>query len=215
MIHVAIDGPAGAGKSTIAKMLAKRLGIEYLDTGAMYRAVTAMAIDQGVSLDDPEQLEVLALSLVKDGRQCEGACSSLGIPDARLREEDVSASVSKVATYTPVRQALVQLQRWIATQRPLVVDGRDIGTVVLPDAEVKVYLDASPEERARRRSQQNGLSFERVLNDIKQRDLLDSTRKDSPLRRAEDAHYIDSSQMTPEEVVNEILSLIETHEYVD
>lgn len=215
MIHVAIDGPAGAGKSTIAKMLANRLGIEYLDTGAMYRAVTAMAIDRGVSLDDPLKLEALALSLSDEGKKCEGSCSSLGLPDARLREEDVSTSVSKVATYTPVRRALVQLQRLLATQRSLVVDGRDIGTVVLPDAKVKVYLDASPEERARRRSQQNGLEFQKVLHDIKERDLLDSTRKDSPLRKAEDAHYIDSSFMTPDEVVNEILSLIETHEYVD
>lgn len=213
MIHVAIDGPAGAGKSTIAKAVAQKLGIQYLDTGAMYRAVTAMAIDRGVDLEDAEKLETLALSLTKQGVRNSGvhagaACSTLGLSDERLRREDVSTNVSKVATHTPVRRALVELQRWIATQQSLVIDGRDIGTVVLPQAQVKIYLDATPEERARRRSLQNGRPYESVLEDIIKRDRIDSTREDSPLRKAKDAHYIDSTSMSPEQVVDEIVSMV-------
>lgn len=213
MIHVAIDGPAGAGKSTIAKAVAQKLGIQYLDTGAMYRAVTAMAIDRGVDLEDAEKLETLALSLTKQGVRNSGVhagatCSTLGLSDERLRREDVSTNVSKVATHTPVRRALVELQRWIATQQSLVIDGRDIGTVVLPQAQVKIYLDATPEERARRRSLQNGRPYESVLEDIIKRDRIDSTREDSPLRKAKDAHYIDSTSMSPEQVVDEIVSMV-------
>ncbi len=213
-IVVAIDGPAGSGKSTIARRVAERLGFRRIDTGAMYRAVGLWALRAGIPLDDMHRLEQLA----REARiELEGS-----LPRVRLNGEDVTEAIrtpevseaaSKVSTVPGVRRALVQKQREMAAAGSVVMEGRDIGTVVFPDAQVKIFLDADPEVRAQRRLkelQEKGLnpSLEEIVREIEERDRRDRTRADSPLRQAPDAILVDTTGMSIEEVEESILKIV-------
>ena len=210
MTTVAIDGPGGAGKSTLARQLAERLGVERLDTGAMYRAVAWAALRRGVDLDDAEAVGALAASLhlqVGTTVTVDGADATAGI-----RSPAVDAAVSTVAANPAVRAELVKRQRaWVEARGGGVVEGRDIGTVVLPDADLKIYLTASPEERARRRAGERGAEqrLAEVAAQLARRDHLDSTRAVSPLRRPDDvadgAVVVDSTGRTADQVLQEVL----------
>ena len=217
-IQVAIDGPASSGKSTIAKKIAKKLAYVYLDTGAMYRAVTLLALENNISSEDVEGLKALAeaseitFEPSKDGQRVlvNGLDQS-----AEIRTDRISKQVSEYAAVSEVRQVLVEKQRaYTQNGQGVVMDGRDIGTIVLPDAEVKIFLTASAEERGRRRfleNQEKGYSeinLADLIEDIKRRDLYDSTREDSPLVPADDAVMLDSSDLTLEEVEDMILAEI-------
>ncbi len=198
-IVIAIDGPAGAGKSTVSKALADALGIERLDTGAMYRAVAAAAIEGACSLDDVESLAVLARSL----GEVSSTSAMVGDIDVidHLRSDRVNVAVSKVAATAEVRAVLVAHQRkWVADRGGSgVVEGRDIASVVFPDATVKVYLTASVEERARRRAEEG-------VDGVTRRDTVDSTRAASPLTVADGSVILDTTGRTIEDVTSEILS---------
>jgi cytidylate kinase len=207
---VAIDGPAGTGKSTIAKRLADRLGFVYVDSGAMYRAVALWALRLGVAVDDAHRLEQLAAAA-----SIEFAAGSrivlLNSEDVTeaIRDPAVTSASSKVSAVPGVRRALVARQREIAARAPVVMEGRDIGSVVFPEAQVKVFLDADPMERARRRvAEMNGASLEDVAREIAERDRRDSTRADSPLRQAPDAEFIDTTRMSLDEVEERVLKLV-------
>ncbi len=215
-VVVAVDGPAGTGKSSVSRGLAHQLGAHYLDTGAMYRVVTLAVLRSGVDLSDARaiaQASDVPLTLSHDpdvGR------AFLGVEDVSLeiRGDAVTRAVSAVSAVPEVRARLVALQRELATDDAnVVVEGRDIGTVVLPDADVKIFLTASAETRARRRNDQNvaaGLpdDYETVLADVRRRDHLDSTRAISPLRPADDALIVDTSDMNQEQVVAHLLDLV-------
>lgn len=211
MFKIAIDGPAGAGKSTIAKIIAKKLNIEYIDTGAMYRAVTLKALRLGVDMEDENAYEFLKTTLLD-------ICNGRFIMDGEdvsesIRTVEVTENVSTPSKIGVVREFLVEYQRKISDSKSVIMDGRDIGTVVLPDAELKIYLVASVECRAKRRMlerEQSGIfkSLEETMLEIETRDHKDSTRKISPLKCAEDAIVVDSSNMTIDEVVNEIIKLV-------
>ncbi|MGY0836939.1 (d)CMP kinase [Aerococcus urinaeequi] len=218
-IQVAIDGPASSGKSTIAKKIAKKLAYVYLDTGAMYRAITLLALENNIAAEDVEKLKVLAeaseitFEPTKDGQRVlvNGLDQS-----AEIRTDRISKQVSKYAAVSEVRQVLVEKQRaYTQNGQGVVMDGRDIGTVVLPDAEVKIFLTASAEERGRRRfleNQEKGYSdmnLVDLIEDIKRRDLYDTTREDSPLVPADNAVMLDSSGLTIEEVEDKILAEIQ------
>ena len=214
---VAIDGPAGAGKSSLARALAGRIGAAYLDTGAMYRALTWLALREGADLDDAAGLAALAaghpsrLTPGPDGPRVEIAGADV---TAAIREPRVTAEVSRVATHTPVRAAMVDLQRALLGSGDWVADGRDIGTVVAPDAAVKVFLTASADERARRRGRDlaragHAVAHEDLLRDIERRDAVDSGREASPLAVADGATVIDTTDMTPEQVIAALEALIE------
>lgn len=212
MTIVAIDGPAGAGKSTVARGVAARLGFRYLDTGAMYRAVALAALERGVAPNDGEGLGRLAHEVDLD---VDGESVRLNGRDvsARIREADVTAAVSRVSAHSSVRDALVGKQRVLGTSADVVVEGRDIGTTVFPDAEVKVFLTASLEERARRRCRDLGLdcddrTIERVKSSLSERDLADSERVSSPLRRADDAVTLDTTDRSTDEVITAIAELV-------
>lgn len=214
---VAIDGPAGAGKSTIARRVAEALGFVYIDTGAMYRAVALRATKEGVDLADAARLEPLARA--SDIRFESGSSRVLldgeDVTEA-IRRPEISPAASKVSAVPAVRRALVEKQRQIAASSNVVMEGRDIGTVVFPDAAVKIYLDASPEVRAARRVRQlaeKGIpaDFEEVAREIRERDHRDSTRADSPLRRAPDAVYLDTTALSLDEVEGAILKVIASH----
>lgn len=210
---VAIDGPAGAGKSSVARAAADALGFAHMDTGAMYRALTLAALEDGLDISDRSLLDAFVASMdvslddnsvTIDGRDV----------TTRLRTPEVTEAVPRIAAEPRVREALVPLQRRLAERRDIVVEGRDIGTVVFPDAEIKVYLTASPIERARRRTRQLGLAedvetIEEMASDISARDTTDATREASPLVQAEGSHRIDSSDMTLEEVVAAVVELVE------
>ncbi len=205
---IAIDGPAGAGKSTIARNLAARLGYVYIDSGAMYRAVALSALRQGIDLTDEVRLEKLAhaaaIELQQDRRVC---LDGEDITDA-IREPAVTAAASKVAALPGVRAALVARQQQMAEHSNVVMEGRDIGTVVFPHARVKVYLDADPAERVRRRSgEQPDIAPESLAAHIAERDDRDRQRVQSPLVQAADAIYIDSTGLTALQVEEEILKL--------
>lgn len=216
MTNIAIDGPAGAGKSTIAKMVAKKLSFIYVDTGAMYRAMALYLYRQGISADDPEKIAAACggagISIeYRDGEQV----VLLGDENVNpyLRTEEVSAMASKSSAVPQVRVRLVQLQQELAASQNVVMDGRDIGTVVLPDAQVKIYLTASVEVRARRRFlelQEKGepAVFETIAAEIAERDHRDMTREVSPLKLADDAVLVDTSDMTIEEVTERILTIV-------
>ena len=212
---IAIDGPAAAGKSTIAKRVARELGALYLDTGAMYRAVGLYMLRQGVSLDDTAAIAARAPEARVDVRYVEGAqrvflCGE-DVSQA-IRENAVSAAASAVSAVPAVRELLVARQREIASGAFVVMDGRDIGTKVLPDAPVKVFLTASAEVRAQRRflelqARGQEVPYEQLLSEIRQRDHNDATRAASPMVQAEDATLMDSSDMTIEEVTAAIIAL--------
>ncbi|KGL66462.1 cytidylate kinase [Limosilactobacillus mucosae] len=216
-LQVAIDGPASSGKSTVAKIIAKRFGYVYCDTGAMYRSVTWAALENGIDVSDTKQVIDLARRIK--------ITFEPGQPDQRvfvdghevtkdIRTEKIAANVSAVAAIPEVRAQMVEQQRQIAQAGGIVMDGRDIGTTVLPDAQVKVFLVASAHERARRRYEENlqkGLatqSLDELEAAIKLRDQKDSTRKVSPLTQAKDAILIDTTSLTIDQVVDEISALI-------
>ncbi len=215
-LQIAIDGPAGAGKSSVAKALAKRLGCIYLDTGAMYRAVTWFAMQEQVPLEDAPAMEALLEKIQLEFKEePEGQhlyCNGVDITEA-IRTTEISANVSAVAMLPSVREAMVAQQQKIAADCDVLMDGRDIGTTVLPDARYKFFLTASLEERARRRClelQQKGIAvdLEQMKHDIALRDEKDSKRAVSPLVQATDAERIDTSDMTLEEVVEKLFAKI-------
>ncbi len=213
--NIAVDGPAGAGKSTVAKEVAKRLGLVYVDTGAMYRAMGIYFLEQGLSPEDEAGIT----------RACQNAEVSIAYEDGtqqvylggqnvtgRLREEAVGNMASKSSVYPAVRRKMTQLQQSLAKQTPVIMDGRDIGTVVLPEAALKIYLTATVEERARRRFQELAEKGEDCLlpeieRDIRERDNRDMNRETAPLRQAEDAVLVDATALTIEQVVERILNL--------
>ena len=229
---IAIDGPAGSGKSTIAKLVAQRLGFSYLDTGAMYRAVAFQALDQGVLLSDPlspESLSALAAIAEHDpitfgfepGEALPSHVFIAGVDvSTQIRSPAIDQAVSVVSADRQVRAALTVQQREFGQTYDTVMEGRDIGTVVFPNAEVKIFLTASAEERAQRRTIQNAArtgknynldEYERILADINRRDAYDSSREVSPLTAAEDAVVIDTTDMSIEAVVESIVQLAELH----
>jgi cytidylate kinase len=216
---IAIDGPAASGKSTLGALLAKRLGYLYFDTGVMYRAVTWLALDRAVPAEDEAAVTGLAESVAidvvppstDDGRQYTVLVGGRDVTWA-IREPAVEDHVSLVSAYPGVRAALSDQQRRIAQRGRIVMVGRDIGTVVLPQADLKIYLDASPEERARRRwleeqARDGDRSYEDVLADVRRRDGIDSTRRIAPLRPAPDAVVIDSTGLTADQVLKRLLSI--------
>jgi cytidylate kinase len=212
---VAIDGPAGTGKSSVSRGLARALSARYLDTGAMYRLVTLAVLRSGIDLADDDAIATLdvPLSVGYDPDEDRAYLAGEDV-SAQIRGDAVTKAVSAVSAVPAVRTRLVQLQRELATGAgSVVVEGRDIGTVVLPHADVKIFLTASAETRARRRNDQNivaGLddNYDGVLADVRRRDHLDSTRAVSPLRAAEDALVVDTSDMTETEVVAHLLDLV-------
>ena len=210
-IQIALDGPAGAGKSTIAKMIAKQLNYTYIDTGAMYRAITLKAIENNVNLDDETQFDFIYSTKFKF---VDGVLYMDGINvSERVRKDDVSNNVSLVSSYINVRKQLVAMQQKIAGHHNVVMDGRDIGTKVLPNANYKFFITASINERAERRYKDNitrGIKsdLETLKQEIRRRDFLDTTREHSPLRPAEDAEILDTSHLSIIEVVNTVTSRI-------
>ncbi len=212
-INIAIDGPSGAGKSTIADILASKLSYVHLDTGAMYRSAAVLAIKNNVSLSDEERIvDLMDTNFNLDMANDRVVLNGEDITDA-IRTNEVSMAASDISKLSGVRRALVKSQQAIAKNKGYIVDGRDICAVVLPDAEVKVFLTASSENRAIRRLEQNkqkGIidDYDKILEDIKKRDYQDSHRENSPLTIAKDAVVIDSSNMSIDEVVDAILKLV-------
>jgi cytidylate kinase len=213
---ITVDGPGGSGKGTIAMRLAEQLGWHFLDSGALYRLVAVAAMDRNVSVDDEEALGKVARSLdVNFGISEEGMVVLLdgNYITGRLRSESVSIFASRIAAFPLVRSALVVRQRAFRKLPGLVADGRDMGTVIFPDAKLKIFLTASAEARAERRYKQlkekgESVNLTRLFQDIKLRDERDSTRAVSPLRPAEDAHVIDSTELSINEVLQEIHVLL-------
>ncbi len=215
-LQIAIDGPAGAGKSSVAKVLARRLGCIYLDTGAMYRAVTWLALKQQVAFDDMDAMKQLLETLQLEFKDVDGVqhlyCNGTDVTEA-IRTAEVTANVSAVSMILMVREAMTAQQQKIAAGCDVLMDGRDIGTTVLPNAQYKFFLTASLEERARRRAlelEQKGVAvdMEQLMQDIALRDQKDSNRAVSPLRQAEDAELIDTSDLSFDEVVETLFSKI-------
>ncbi|WP_058485437.1 (d)CMP kinase [Defluviitalea phaphyphila] len=213
---IAIDGPAGAGKSTIAKLLANKLKIIYVDTGAMYRAVALYCINNEINYNDKESikniLDDIDIKIVYKENNQRVLLNGKDVSN-EIRTNEVSRGASAVATIKEVRIKMVELQRNIAKGTSIVMDGRDIGTYVLPNADIKIFLTASVEERANRRYKelfQKGVncSLEEIKNEIKQRDKNDSSREFAPLKKAKDAIEIDTTGMTVEEVIEKIVKLI-------
>jgi CMP/dCMP kinase len=203
---IAIDGPAGAGKSTVAKAVARALGFTYLDSGAMYRAVALAALQRGIDPDDGERLGELAWGLdigferdtiSLDGKPVEG----------RIRSPEVTVAASRVSVHPEVRQAMVKRQRELIAAGNYVAEGRDIGTVVSPDSPLKVFLTADETERARRRAADSGEPVADVRDAMRDRDRRDQQRADSPLRPADESVEIDTTDLTPEQVVERIVEL--------
>ena len=217
---IAIDGPAASGKSTIAEKLARELDYLYFDTGVMYRAVTLAGLQRLASIDDEEAVvrlsELIDIDIsqpsIADGRMYDVLVDGEDVTWA-IRSAEVEANVSQVSAYPGVRTAMTEQQRRIGRRGNVIMAGRDIGTVVFPDAELKIYLVASPEERARRRHVENigrGISsnYEEILSAMIKRDQIDSTRTVAPLRPAEDAHIIDTDGLSVEEVLVKVKSLM-------
>ena len=209
---VAIDGPAGAGKSTIAKRVAARLGFTYIDSGAMYRAVALWALRQKVDPGDMHRMEQLAMAAQIDLSPGRIRLNGEDVTEA-IRTPEVSGGASKVAVIPGVRRAMVAKQRLMGEHSSVVMEGRDIGTVVFPGADVKIFLDADPQERVRRRLGDVRASGEEIPESalaaqMKERDQRDSTRADGPLAQAPDAVYLDSTSLTVEEVEEAILRIV-------
>jgi cytidylate kinase len=218
-LTIAIDGPAASGKSTLAQTLAQRLGFLYFDTGAMYRAVTLAALQRSIPIKDQAAVEKLAQEVSidlspptkQDGRQYDVSLDGQDIT-WEIRTPEIDANVSDVSAYAAVRSALTEQQRRIGQRGGVVMAGRDIGTVVLPEAGLKIYLDASPEERAKRRYDEliargDAAVYEDVLNGLRQRDEIDSGRAVAPLRPAEDAIVLQSDGMDRDQVVEFVYKL--------
>ena len=217
MNSIAIDGPAGAGKSSIAKALSKRLGYIYIDTGAMYRAVALFFLENNVADGTDSRIESLLDKLEISIKYEDGAQKVILNGEdvtGRLRLEEIGKLASKFSAIGSVREKLVALQRKLAQKENVVMDGRDIGTVVLPNADLKIYLSASSKVRAKRRylelleKGQTDLDINDIEDEIIKRDEADMNREISPLKQADDAYYLDSSDMTLEEVVSKILSMV-------
>lgn len=221
---IAIDGPAASGKSTVGEAVAKQLGYLYFDTGVMYRAVTQVALARAIPIADEAAITALAERVKidflpptqNDGRQFTVLADGKDIT-WDIRSRMVDGNVSPVSTYAGVRRAMGAQQRRIGLRGKVVMVGRDIGTVILPEADLKIYLDASEEERARRRYRDRirrgeQVDFESVLQEIRRRDQIDSSRLVAPLRQAEDAVYIDSTDLSVEQVVQRVLNLVEEKE---
>lgn len=214
---VAIDGPSGAGKSTLAKRVARELGFTYLDTGAMYRALALKILRQGLNLEDSEKLAELVDATEIDLVESSGTLKVLldgGNVSALIRTPEVSQMASKSSAFPVVRKRMLNLQRRLGKKGNVVAEGRDIGTVIFPHADVKIYLDASVEERARRRYEElrkagREVSFEDTVQEMEERDKRDSERELAPLRKAEDAVVIDSSALDAEEVAETVLRVIQ------
>jgi cytidylate kinase len=214
---ITIDGPAGSGKSTSAKLIAKRLGFNYLDTGAMYRAITYLALRNKITENEEKVVklaEKVKLNLNFTNGKTIVIVDNENITD-EIRNFEVNAKVSDISKIAGVRKALVKLQKEIGSENNIVAEGRDIGTVVFPAADVKIYLVASLNERANRRLKEfeqksESISFEDIKNNIISRDYIDSHRDVSPLIKAKDAYEIDTSELTIEEQVNKILEIVET-----
>jgi cytidylate kinase len=204
---VAIDGPGGSGKSTVARAVARRLGYTYIDTGAMYRSVAVWALRAGIDLEDMHRMEQLAreahVMFVNGGVLLNGEDVT-----TEIREPEISDAASKVAAYPGVRRAMRDQQRRIGSEGPAVMEGRDIGTVVFPEARIKIFLDASPEARARRRADELGAPLEQVAQDLAGRDTRDRTRAEAPLMQAPDAEYVDTTGLTAEEVEEAVLKIV-------
>jgi CMP/dCMP kinase len=212
-VIVALDGPAGSGKSSVAKRIAKKLGFMYINTGAIYRAVALWAIRLGVDLKDMHRLERLAkeakIELAADGRV---PLNGEDVTEA-IRDPQVSEAASKVSTVPGVRRALLPVQRSMAQRSSVVMEGRDIGSVVFPDAQVKIFLDADPHERARRRAlelvkQGQESDFDAVSGELKERDDRDRRRSESPLVQAPDAELVDTTGLSLEQVEQAVLRLV-------
>jgi cytidylate kinase len=216
-INVAIDGPAGAGKSTVARLVAGRLGLTYVDTGAMYRAIACLLLRMGISPDDAEaagrMAETIDLRLETNGEDQRVIANGVDVTP-HIRTPEVSAAVPRIARIERVREILVQQQKALAARGGVVMDGRDIGTTVLPDADVKIFLTASVEERARRRYEElkrtqlsDHVTLEQLTREIAARDDMDRSRPVSPLRQAEDAIVVDTTHLGIDEVVDIIVSI--------
>jgi cytidylate kinase len=217
---IAIDGPAASGKSTIGLRLANELGYLFFDTGVMYRAITWLALERGINVHDEAAVTVLAVETQidvapaskPDGRICDVLANGQDITwETRTRRVDENVSI--VAAYAGVREALSQQQRRIGQRGRIVMVGRDIGTVVLPEADLKIYLDATAEERARRRYEEivargGKTEFESILKRVKERDRIDSTRDVAPLKAADDAVVLDSDQLNEDQVFERVLALV-------
>ena len=206
---VTVDGPSGSGKSTVCKLISDILNIEYLDTGSMYRSLAYFCLKENVNLENEEEvmqvLNRLDITFESSKIKVNGELLS-----DKIRTNDVSMAASKVSTYYSVREKLVEIQRQIASDKAIILDGRDAGTNILKNADYKFYLDASPEVRAKRRfdEQKDDSSYEKILKDIKLRDEQDKNRKYAPLRQAEDAVLINSDDMNIDEVVENIIEII-------
>lgn len=219
-IRIAIDGPAGAGKSTIAKLAAETLNYTYVDTGAMYRAITYKSLQQELDLSDEDQLlnelmkTTIDLQPTENGQQV--YLDGENVSEA-IRNQEVTNHVSEVAAHARIREEMVKRQMILASSGGIIMDGRDIGTHVIPDAELKIFMSATVEERARRRFEDNvkrgmDADIEKLKEDITRRDKLDSEREASPLVQAEDALYLDTTALTIEQVVSEIVRLAKQKE---
>ncbi|MBI3913092.1 MAG: (d)CMP kinase [Chloroflexi bacterium] len=220
---IAIDGPAASGKSTVGELLAKKMGYLYFDTGVMYRVVTAAAIARALPIPDEAAITQLAEKILidisppdqNDGRQYTVRADHRDVT-WEIRERKVDANVSTVSAYRGVREAMRAQQRRVGERGRVVMVGRDIGTVVFPDADLKIYLDASEAERARRRhlerwARGEKVEFESVLDEIRRRDEIDSTRSVAPLKKADDAVLVDSTGLTVEQVLERVWQVVEGH----
>lgn len=210
---VAIDGPAGSGKGTVTKIIASKKNLQYIDTGAMYRCIALKMLEENVGLEDTEKIKNILDNIEID---LEGSNVFLNNRDVtkQIRTVEVSNFTSPVSAIGFVREKMVDLQRALASGKDVIMEGRDIGTIVFPNADVKIYLDAKPEERARRRVEQNeknGIpsNYEQILKDIIERDTRDMTRENSPLKKADDAILVDTTSLTIEEVIDKIINIIE------
>jgi cytidylate kinase len=214
--QIAIDGPVGAGKTSVGKAVARRLGMRFFDTGLTYRAMTLAALERGVRVDDPSALAHLAAHVQIDVRDGAGAETRILVDGQdvtdELRSVEIDGSVSAVSAVPAVRRRMVEVQRAIAATGSIVMAGRDIGTVVVPDADLKVFLTAGDETRARRRYEEMGShsdasSYAEVLDGLRRRDRIDSEREASPLRPARGARIVDTDAMTLEEVVTAVCEM--------